>query len=706
MINLEFDDVNKTLAEYNSIVKNIKPEPLYYFRYLHRVLKETYELQKPQYPMEIHIPKPASYLLRGDFEPAQIITIEKPIMMTLSDKEEVPMWFSTTENQAFLRFGFKNLDARFLSDNILSTDFIHGFLGGSSGHGKSVTLNAMLASLCFEYAPWELEVHMSDAKIVEFKKYGVNHIIPHISSIAATEDADFVISVLQRAFDEMTMRNKYFANIGASNLKSFRKKTGLALPRVLILMDEVESTFKLAGKQAGKIADLIDGFARLGRSAGYHVIMATQNMSSDIPKSAVGQIRIRMCLGANQATSDAVLSNNGASENFGRIGRLIVNTEVLNGGKTQKSNVQYQSPFLSDDDFSVEMEFLEKKGQEVGFKRPLAFYDEEDIKTIDEYNPVIDAAIERMRLAGELKEHKTICLGYPAFVTDDEDKLFKINLDGKDIENLLIASSIEEKVAAHLNNLTRSIGDDFSILHFTTSPFMTKYLNKVNANIEIREADSKAASPIHNVVNKRVYLLELEKILNSYTVEPEQIEELIKEEGLPEHVLGNSLFYKRIAAYKATQKLAEYKNLWTPVAGFLPSIKSLYREYSTYNAMIQPLTADLFPKGCIIIGDVSKVIGWGRTPKTSLLNELRKTMQDACRVGMFYVLYARSFDGLTDLNSALRYVIFDSPDKKDWGRLKTEEPRSQSPRLSILYDSIDTQNAQRKFKCTLLERKQ
>ena len=141
-------------------------------------------------------------------------------------------------------------------------------------------------------------------------------------------------SVLQKAFDEMNERAKIFANIGASNLKSFRKKTGLAYPRVFIIMDEVESTFKMAGKQAGAIADLIDGFARLGRAAGYHIFMATQNMSADIPKSATGQIRNRMCLGCNQATSEAVLGNGGASENFGRIGRLVVNTEVLNGGDT------------------------------------------------------------------------------------------------------------------------------------------------------------------------------------------------------------------------------------------------------------------------------------------------------------------------------------------------------------------------------------
>ena len=166
--------------------------------------------------------------------------------------EDVPIWFESTMEQAYLRFGYKNLDARYISDVALSMECIHGFLGGSSGHGKSVTMNAMICGLCMEYAPWELEIHLSDAKIVEFKKYGVNHRIPHISTIAATSDSDFVVSVLQSAFDKMQMRNKIFGSVGASNLKSFRKKTGLALPRVVIIMDEVESTFKFAGKKALK----------------------------------------------------------------------------------------------------------------------------------------------------------------------------------------------------------------------------------------------------------------------------------------------------------------------------------------------------------------------------------------------------------------------------------------------------------------------
>lgn len=702
MIQLDFSQTSSVLSEYKATVGNLRPQPLYYFNYLHRVLSESFERENPVYPMEIKIPKDNMHLLRGDFEPAQIIRIDKPIMMPLSDKGEVPMWFSQSAKQAWLRFGYKNLDARHISDNKLDMEYIHGFLGGSSGHGKSVTLNAVIASLCFEYAPWELELHLSDAKIIEFKKYGVNHRIPHIRSIAATEDADYVISVLERAFDEMNQRGKYFANIGASNLKSFREKTGLAIPRVLIIMDEVESTFKLAGRQANRIADLIDGFSRLGRAAGYHIIMATQNMSSDIPKSAVGQIRVRMCLGANQATSEAVLGNNGATENIGRIGRLIVNTEAMGGGKTQPFNVKYQTPFLSDDDFGVEMEFLEQKGKEVGYKQDLSFYDEEDLKTVEQFDKIIDSAKRRMKVAGELNHCDKICLGYPSFVTTDTDQLLKLEINGKDIENILISSAVEEKVAAHIHNISKSLEGSYTCMHFSTNPEMIAYTPDAVGAGELRESDSSFVNGVYSLIRKRIYLLFLESIADGVEYDAEKIEGILKNDGVPASAFGNSLLYRRIAAFKITQQSAEYKNMWNSVDGIFRSSLDLYEEYNKYNTLIRQLTKNDFPKACVFLGDISKVIGWGRSYKSSQVNELRKALQDACRVGMVFVLYSRSFDGLSDLVSGLRYTIFDTPDKKDWGRLKTEEPKSQSSTLAVLYDSLNNVRPQCKFKCTLL----
>ena len=703
MIGLSFNEVTDIASEFEEKFKELRPTPVFFFPYLSRILKERFEKLNPQFPMEIKIPKNNQALLKGDFEPAKIITLDKPICRD----DGTPMWFESTANEMFLRFGYKNLDARFISDEKMDMEYIHAFLGGSSGHGKSVTINSMLASLFYEYAPWELQVHMSDAKIIEFKKYGVGHIIPHISTIAATEDADFVISVLGKAYDEMNQRAKIFGNLGVSNLKSFRKKTGLAYPRVLIVMDEVESTFKLAGKQATKIANYIDGFARLGRAAGYHIFMATQNMSSDIAKSATGQIRIRCCLGANEATSEAVLGNSGATDNFGRIGRLIVNTEVLNGGKTLPHNVNYQTPFLTDDNFVDEMKELESKGQEVGYKQPLSFYDEEDMKDIQQFEPIIDQALSRMSDNGEARpNHQPIVLGYPAFVTEDPDGLLKIFLEYKDVENLIICSSQTEKIAAHLHNIVHSLKGSAAILHYSSDQDMFKYVPKALASEECRDATQKQLAQLDSLIRKRLLLVYLDNLVKregSVQYTQESVEKIFIADGIPKEVWGNSLMCRRAVAFYATQNQKEHESVWKPAKPYLSSFKDYYDNCVKYNAVIEPITTDSFGRVVYFLGDLSKIIGYGRDNKSGPVTALKKTLQDASRAGVFFVLYTHSLEGLNDLYSGLRYAIFDSPESKDWTRMRTEAPAALSEKLAVLFDNMNTSNPQRKFKCTLLE---
>lgn len=708
MTNLGYPEAAELLSQIGpkdgsrGMIKKLRPEPVYFYPYLKRVLEAQWELLKPQFPMDIKIAKENKYLLKGDFEPATVIHLEEPVRL----KDGTPMWFESTASEAFVRFGYKNCDARYICDSKFDMEYIHGFLGGSSGHGKSVTLNAMLGALCYEYGPWELELHLSDAKIIEFKKYGVKNVIPHISTIAATEDADFVVSVLDKAYTEMNERAKIFGNIGVSNLKSFRKKTGLAYPRVMIVMDEVESTFRLAGKQAPKIANYIDGFARLGRAAGYHVILATQNLSSDIPKSATGQIRIRMCLGANQTTSEAVLGNSGATDNFGRIGRLIINTEVLNGGDTYPANIKFQTPFLTDDNFVDEMEELENLGRQVGFKKTLSFYDEEDMKTLATYKEIMDKALARMTAAGEITPTASpILLGYPAFVTDDPDGLLKIVLDHKDVENIAICSTQTERVAAQIHNIAYSVKANWNILHYSSDTEMFEYTPTALDTQEARDATTRPLQGLDALVRKRLFLAYLDNLVRnegSVQYNPAKVEEIFARDKIPKEVWGNSLMCRRAAAFYAVQKDPNHANMWKPVEGMFTNFKVYYDECVKYNAIIEPITTAKFSKVMYFIGDLSKIIGYGRDNNGKAIGALKKVMQDCNRAAVVFVLYSRSMENLNDLLSGLRYVIFDTPDGKDWGRMRTEAPVSQSNKLAILYDSLNTQNPQRKFKRTLL----
>ena len=126
MVSVDFEQMTPMLDEFKVRYEKLRPEPVYFYPYLRRVLQTAWEQEKPQFPMEIKIPKPNKYLLKKDFEPAQIIRLEEPVRMS----DGTPMWFETTMDQAWLRFGYDNLDARYLSKQKLNMEYIHAFLGG------------------------------------------------------------------------------------------------------------------------------------------------------------------------------------------------------------------------------------------------------------------------------------------------------------------------------------------------------------------------------------------------------------------------------------------------------------------------------------------------------------------------------------------------------------------------------------------------
>lgn len=701
MLSSNFQLYNDMVQRICERSKELRPKPLLFYPYLRRVMDwDKRNGAAITFPYTVRIPKSNKELLKGDFEPAYTFTLQEPVC--LDDEEHTPIWFTETGGGMHLRFGFVNNDARDVSAIPLDQEYIHMFLGGSSGHGKSVTLNAVIGALVHEYAPWELELHLSDAKIAEFRRYGLGHRIPHIKSIAATEDADFVRSVLDRCVTEMKERQKIFSTAGVTNLKGFREKTKLAYPQVVIIMDEVESTFKLAGKQASAIASAIDDFARLGRSSGYHVIMATQNLSSDIPKSAIGQIRIRGSLGATESVSNAILGNAGASDNFGRIGSLIINTEVLSGGDTSKHNIRFQSPFIKDEEVPKEAEFLEKAAKAVGYRASMAFYDEEDVKDVTKFDSVIDASFARMKSDGEITSAcSPIVLGLPAFVCDDKDELLKLWLDHKDVENILICSTISERVAAHLHNISKSLGlSDFALQLFTTDSDLAQWVVNPLTVQEARDASKPPLSSISSLVRKRLFLLQLEHLAVNASFDREVVERIFAEVGVPQEHWGVGLLAKRCVAYNSM--LSDGNQEWKDVGYLFKSFKQVYDEFVRVNCVIDVLTPDKFKPATFILGDLSKIVGYGRDPKTPYINTLKKALQDASRVGVLYVLYTRSMEGLTDLMSGLRYVIFDAPDQKDWGRTRVEEPRELKSNLALVNDAMDTGAGQKKFKRTLL----
>lgn len=665
MLDLELPNFLDLLTDLSSRMKTLKPPPIWGISYFEKLLSSQWQQQSPSFPMTIRIPPPTQEMLAGNMEPQQVFQIDKPFTW---GPNNIPIWFTNSSKGVNLRLGYKNLDIRQFSNVSLSDAYIHGFLGGSSGQGKSVTLNTMIMGICLEYPPWEVELHLSDAKIIEFKKYGMTNIIPHIRSIAATSDADYVISVLEGIYTEMVARQELFGKLQVSKISDFRAKYNMVLPQIVVIMDEINACLASAGKKANRILELIDAYATLGRASGTHILMATQNLTSNIPSTTMGQVGIRMSLGTTPENSTKILNNPAAANYYGRKGCLICNIETLKGQDTIKSNVLYQSPFFTDDQLTELMAFQEKTGKETPYVTHLNFYDEKNIVTTDN----LLKRIQTIQARDNSKEPFVI-LGEPAFVSPDSDNLLKVFFDGSDIENFLILADGTKRDIL-LKTIAQSFLARYKVFYFyNNASIKDTVLTKVQ--LECSSVEQETWKGLIGVFYERSVKLSLDQIASAYA------------EG--------SLMERRNKAWTQMSKLAEYKQaLSYNRASFEQIMSSLPKDHYVTKKDFNPL--------CIILGDLNKIVGLGRGPKTAPVNLLKTVLQDAFRYNIITILFSSSLEGITDLVPAIRYFLYDGVKSSEYTKTKVEDPPDASlpSCLICFFDSSNPQQGILKFKRT------
>lgn len=173
-------------------------------------------------------------------------------------------------------------------------------LVGGTGSGKSNLLHAIITSACYFYSPGELQLYLIDLKQgVEFKKYA-DHQLPHARLVAIEGTADIALGVLRSIWDNYNKRMKDIKDVSTDDLPSFREKLRLigrndevALhPRVVIVIDEFQILFTEDDRIKFEAEDLLNKIITQGRAAGFHVILATQNLTS-VKKQIVDNVSTR-----------------------------------------------------------------------------------------------------------------------------------------------------------------------------------------------------------------------------------------------------------------------------------------------------------------------------------------------------------------------------------------------------------------------------
>lgn len=163
-----------------------------------------------------------------------------------------------------------------------SGDYIHGFILGQSGSGKSVLLNNIITSAILKYSPQDLMLYLMDFKGVEFNRYrGVKHTK---AVLVDNSDSQMTLEVLRELKEENKKRVKLWQKESVSNIDGYNKKyPDNRLPQVLFVADECQVMFKesTGGTERiiqQEIQEILNIIATQGRSQGIHMLLATQQL--------------------------------------------------------------------------------------------------------------------------------------------------------------------------------------------------------------------------------------------------------------------------------------------------------------------------------------------------------------------------------------------------------------------------------------------
>ncbi len=217
-----------------------------------------------------------------------------------------------------------------VNGDVMITDLAsmpHLLIAGSTGTGKSVGLNCMIASVLFRATPDEVRLILIDPKRLEL---GVYEDIPHLLTPVVT-DPKIASNVLKWAVTEMERRIRMLASEGVRNIEQFnnilRAEKGerqdesgeelKPLHYIVIVIDELADLMMVS---AHEVEESITRLAQMARAVGIHLILATQRPSVDVITGLIkanfpSRISFRV---AARVDSRTILDSIGAEQLLGR----------------------------------------------------------------------------------------------------------------------------------------------------------------------------------------------------------------------------------------------------------------------------------------------------------------------------------------------------------------------------------------------------
>ncbi len=415
------EDVNK-----DTITKNIEvlEKVLGDFRINGKVVEVNIGPNVTQYEMELKAGTMVSRLLRINREislalAAKGVRIQAPIpgkstvgveipnekttVVTMREMiESIP---SSMKQSKLLAVLGRNIMGRPIFVEINNTP--HLLIAGSTGSGKSVCINCIIASILMRTKPDEVKLLLIDPKKVELNNYNG---IPHLL-VPVVTDAKRAALALRKIVSEMDDRYSRFNAAGVKNIAGYNlyvqnknKRLGEKLenmPYIIVIIDELADLMLVAARE---VEDSITRITQLARAAGIHLIVATQRPSTDVITGLIkANIPSRISFAVSSSIdSRTILDMTGAEKLLGKGDMLFL-------PMGESTPLRLQGAFISEEEINKIINFVinqqtaqyDDKLMKLEEKEPIDIdYEEEYDDPL--YNDIVEFIIKNQKASASL----------------------------------------------------------------------------------------------------------------------------------------------------------------------------------------------------------------------------------------------------------------------------------------------------------------
>jgi len=268
----------------------------------------------------------------------------------------------------------------------------HLLIAGTTGSGKSVCINTIILSLLYKHSPDKCKFILIDPKMLELSTYEG---IPHLLCPVITE-AKRAASVLGWVVKEMESRYKLMTRVGVKNIDGYNAKHKLAMPYIVVIVDEMSDLMLVAGKE---IEGYIQKLSQMARAAGIHIIMATQRPSVDVITGTIKAnfpTRISFQV-TSKIDSRTILGEQGAEQLLGKGDMLYMSSA--------NKIVRIHAPFVSENEIEKINNFLRSQAEPNYVDEILSFADEKEnisnLSGTENQDELYDSALEIIKAEGK-----------------------------------------------------------------------------------------------------------------------------------------------------------------------------------------------------------------------------------------------------------------------------------------------------------------